>query len=149
MNKPLVEKLAALDKLNPSTKQLWGKMSPQHMVEHLILAVKSGNGKLKVECSSQPDKIPSLKRFLLSPRPLPKGFINPLIGEGLLPFEYKSLDEAKSVLKKEVADYYTFFENSPDAVFVNPAFGELNKSEWDVFHQKHFTHHFQQFGIDS
>ena len=149
MNKPLVEKLADLDKLNPSTKQLWGKMSPQHMVEHLILTVKSSNGKLNVTFYGEPEKIPSLRRFLLSSRPFPKGFISPIIGEGLLPLRYGSLDEAKSVLKKEVADYYTFFESSPNAVFVNPTFGELNKSEWDVFHQKHFTHHFQQFGIDS
>ena len=149
MNKPLIEKLAALDKLNPSSKQLWGKMSPQHMVEHLIMAVTISNGKLKVECFNPPEKIPVLKRFLQSPRPLPQLFINPLIGEKLLPFQYKNLDEAKSVLRTEVEDYYTFFDDNPNTVLINPTFGELNKHEWDVFHEKHFTHHFQQFGIDS
>ena len=149
MNKPLVEKLAALDKLNPSTKQLWGKMSPQHMVEHLILTVKSSNGKLNVTFYGEPEKIPSLKRFLLSARPLPQGFISPLIGEDLLPLTCKDLDEAKSALITEVEDYYKYFEDNPDAILTNAAFGDLSKNEWDIFHQKHFTHHFKQFGIDS
>lgn len=148
MNKPLIEKLAALDKLTPSTKQLWGKMSPQHMLEHLILTVQISNGKLKVVCASEPEKISSLQKFLLSTRPFPKGFISSLIGEGLLPLTYKGLDEAKSILKSEVEYYYKYFEEHPDAVFTNPTFGDLNKNSWDVFHEKHFTHHFMQFGID-
>ena len=149
MDKPLINKLSALNKLVPSTKQLWGKMYSQHMVEHLMLAVRCGNGKLKVECFNSLEKIPALKGFLLSQRPLPKEFINPLVGEGLLPLQYKSLDEAKSVLTTEIEDYYKFFENHPNAVLVNPTFGELNKQEWDVFHEKHFNHHYKQFGIES
>lgn len=117
------------------------------MVEHLIAAVQSSNGKLNVECFSEQEKIPPLQRFLLSSRPFPKGFISPIIGEGLLPLLYGSLDEAKTVLKSEVEDYYKFFEEHPDAVLTNPTFGDLNKNGWDTFHEKHFTHHFKQFGI--
>lgn len=147
MNKPLLSKLEHLHKLNKDTKQLWGKMSAQHMIEHLILAVRTSNGKLNVGCFNPPEKIPTLKRFLMSGRPLPKEFINPFIGEGLLTLEYKNLEEAVSVLHKEVEDYYNYFEEHPGASLVNPTFGELNKNEWDVFHEKHFTHHLSQFGI--
>ncbi|MCK9210692.1 MAG: hypothetical protein M0P61_07665 [Ignavibacteriaceae bacterium] len=147
MNKPLLSKLELLTNLHGDTKQLWGKMSAQHMIEHLILTVRISNGKLKIECFNPPEKIPMLKRFLMSGRPLPKGFINPLIGEGLIPFEYENLEEAKLALEKELQNYYKYFEDHPDASLVNPTFGELNKNEWDVFHEKHFTHHFGQFGI--
>ena len=84
-----------LEKLNTGKKPLWGKMTSQQMVEHLILAVKMGNGKLEVECFNPPEKLPVLKKFLMSSKPMPKLFINPLIGEGLLPLKYSSLEEAK------------------------------------------------------
>ena len=147
MDKPLLYKLDLLNGLQKDTKQLWGKMSAQHMIEHLILAVKMSNGKLIVGCFNPPEKIPALKRFLLSGRPLPKEFINPLVGEGLIPLECENLEEAKLVLRKEIEDYYKYFEERPDAILVNATFGELNKNEWDVFHEKHFTHHLGQFGI--
>ena len=55
--------ITKLNLLKPDQKPVWGKMSAQHMVEHLILAVKMGNGKLKFECINPPDKIPTLKNF--------------------------------------------------------------------------------------
>jgi hypothetical protein len=136
-----------LNKLNPQQKALWGKMTPQHMVEHLILAVQMSNGKLKLECFNPPEKIPTLKRFLMSNRPMPKGFVNPVIGPDNLPLNYSSLDESKNKLEEEIEDYYRFFEENPDVRPVNVTFGELNKEEWDVFHKKHFTHHLSQFGL--
>lgn len=147
MYHPLIDKIKLLDKLKPDTKQLWGKMSAQHMIEHLILAVRMSNGKLIVKCFNPPEKIPTLKRFLISGRPLPKEFINPIMGEGLLQLEYKSLEEAIKFLELEVNDYNSYFEKNPDAILVNATFGELNKQEWDVFHEKHFTHHLSQFGL--
>ena len=147
MNDQLEKYLMLLDHLSDSTQALWGKMTAQHMVEHLVQAVQMGNGKLKVECFNPPEKIPTLKRFLMSDRPLPKLFINPLIGPDLLPLKFSNLDEAKENLKKEIDDYYNCFEKNPGLKFMNATFGELNKEEWDKFHQKHFTHHLSQFGL--
>jgi len=138
---------AKINLLKSNQKPVWGKMSAQHMVEHLILAVKMGNGKLKLECINPADKLPKLKKFLMSSRPMPKGFVNPVIGMDNLPLNYPSLDEAMSKLKEEIEDYYRFFEENPDAKPVNVTFGELNKTEWDHFHKKHFTHHLEQFGL--
>ena len=147
MDKPLLIKLEQLCDLHKEAKQLWGKMSSQHMIEHLIIAVRISNGKLTFDCFNPPEKLPTLKKFLMSSRPIPKEFVNPLIGEGLVPLEFKNLGEAKIALKKEIEDYYKYFEEKPNASFINPTFGELTKNEWDVFHEKHFTHHFRQFGI--
>jgi hypothetical protein len=147
MNTPLFDKNKLLDKLTAETKPLWGKMSAQHMIEHLILAVKISNGKIKVDCFNPPEKIPTLKRFLISGRPLPKEFINPYIGVNLIPLEYSSLAEAINALGGEINDFYNYFKINPNSVLTNPTFGDLNKSEWDVFHEKHFTHHLSQFGL--
>jgi len=139
--------LKQLETLKKDDKALWGKMTPQHMVEHLILAVKMSNGILNLECFNPAEKIPVLKRFLMSGRPLPKLFINPVIGAELSPLEYSSLGEAKEKLKEEIDNYYSFFKSNPDAKTVNVTFGELNKEEWDIFHKKHFEHHLSQFGL--
>ncbi len=147
MLKPLLDKSELLMKLENSSKPLWGKMSAQHMVEHLIFAVQLSNGKIQKGCYNPPEKIPVLKRFLMSERPLPKDFINPAIGSNLVPLQYENLESAKLVLKQELEDYYSCFEENPTDTFINPTFGELNKSEWDVFHEKHFKHHLNQFGL--
>ena len=139
--------LTKLNNLTVETKPLWGKMTAQHMVEHLILAVKMSNGKVKLECFNPPEKLPVLKKILLSSRPLPRNFINPVLGEDLIPLQFESLEETKKILSQEINDYYKYFEDNPDALLTNITFGNLNKNEWEIFHQKHFTHHFQQFGL--
>lgn len=139
-----IEKLISL---GSNTKPLWGKMSAQHMVEHLVLAMRMSTGKIKLECFNPPEKLPALKKFLMSSRPLPKLFVNPAIGENLLPLEYPSLEEAKRILQQEITDYLNYFELNPEEKTMNVTFGELNKVEWDIFHKKHFIHHLSQFGL--
>jgi len=145
--KDLNKFIKLIKNLTPDTKPLWGIMSTQHMIEHLILAVQQSNGKLTVECFNSSEKLPMLKRYLMSNRPLPQGFVNPYIGEGLLPLIFSNLEEAITELEKEVNDYYDFFDENPDAKLTNVTFGELEKDEWIIFHEKHFTHHFKQFEL--
>jgi len=103
INNKLISKLSLL---TPDQKPLWGKMSAQHMVEHLILALKMSNVKLKFECINSLDKLPTLKKFLMSNRPMPKGFVNPVVGPDNFPFNNSSLDEAKNKLEEEIEGYY-------------------------------------------
>ncbi|MEE9429898.1 MAG: hypothetical protein V3V16_02590 [Melioribacteraceae bacterium] len=137
-----------LDKLLSDSKPLWGEMTAQHMVEHLILAVQSSNGKKVFDkCMNSEERYPILKRFLLSERPLPKGFVNTIIGEGLKPLKHKDLNEAKEKLIMELSNFYNYYEDEPSAKPMNVTFGPLEKGEWITFHNKHFTHHFTQFGL--
>ena len=139
--------LNKLNRLSVDQNPLWGKMTSQHMVEHLILALQMSNGKLTVECISQPETLPPLKRFLLSDRPLPKEYMNPYIGPDLLPLKFSDLKEARSELEKEINNYDLFFKDNPERKTVHVNFGELDKEEWDKFHSKHFTHHLEQFDL--
>lgn len=145
--KNIDELIVCLTNVGYEPKALWGKMSFQHMIEHLTQSVRISNGKLTVACNTPEEKLPTLKRILMSERPLPKNFINPIIGENLLPLEYSSIEEAISALRVEINDYKNLFKEKPESVFVNPTFGSLNKEEWEVFHRKHFQHHLSQFGL--
>ncbi len=139
---------SVLTKLTEQTKPLWGFMSPQHMVEHLSAAVKMSNGKtVFTECMNPPEKYPLLKKFLLSNRPFPKNFVNTVIGEGLKPLKFSSLEKAKTELLTELDDFYEYFRINSSAKLMNPTFGPLKFDEWIIFHTKHFKHHFTQFGL--
>jgi len=145
--KPLDNYIELLKELTHDKKPEWGIMSVQHMIEHILLAAQMSNGKLVLECFNDKEKLPMLKRYLMSSRPLPQGFVNPYIGEGLLPLKYTNIEKARTELEKEVNDYYNYFDENPDAKLTNVTFGELEKDEWEVFHDKHFTHHLKQFGL--
>ena len=137
-----------LENLKKNTKSLWGKMTPQHMVEHLILAVQSSNGKLSIEeLMTPPEKLDIMKRFLMSSRALPQNFVNTVIGEGLKSLIYKDLETAKLKLNEELEDFEKYFQENPESRPTNATFGPLNKEEWIQFHTKHFTHHLKQVGL--
>ena len=140
--------LSLLEILTEDTKPLWGKMTARHMLEHIIAVVKSSNGQLVFEeCMNPPAKYPLLKRFLLGNRPMPKEFVNTVIGEGLKPLIHNSVEEAKIELNVEVNRFYTYFKKNSNSKPLNPTFGPLNFEEWIVFHNKHFAHHFAQFAL--
>lgn len=147
MYKPVDELINKIDNLENNTQPEWGTMTAQKMVEHLANTFKIANGKLEVECFSEEKKLPVLRKVLMSDRPMPKGFKSP--ANELLPqdYEYESFESAKEALKKEVDDYYKFFNENPESKLVNPTFGELNKEEWEQFHRKHLKHHLTQFGL--
>ncbi len=140
--------LSLLKKLKETTKPSWGVMTSQHMVEHLIAAVKMSNGKITcTNCMNTPERYAILKRYLLSSKPLPKNFVNTVIGKKIRPLKYKNLELAKEKLKIELDDFRSYFESNPENRLLNLTFGPLNYNEWKVFHKKHFIHHFTQFGL--
>ncbi len=140
-------KFLVLKNLSSNDKPLWGKMTAQHMVEHLIYTFEGSTGVREFECFSPEDKLPKLKRILLSNRPLPKLFITPLLGEKLMELKFDSFEVAVSELEKQLESFETYFAQNPEATPINPTFGKLNKEEWIRFHHKHVDHHFSQFGL--
>jgi oxepin-CoA hydrolase/3-oxo-5,6-dehydrosuberyl-CoA semialdehyde dehydrogenase len=92
-------------------------------------------------------KISVFKKLFLGDRLLPKEFMNPAIGPELMNLEFANLNTAIKELENVLIRYDKFFEQNPSAKTIHPIFGLLEKSEWDVFHQKHFKHHLSQFGL--
>jgi len=146
MNSEII--INSLNHLTPDQNPLWGKMTPQHMVEHLYKTVQASINEISLEVFTEERKIPVLKKLFLGNRPLPKEFMNPAIGPDLLPLEFISLNSAIDELKKIIERYNTFFESNPGIQTTHPVFGYLTKEEWDTFHLKHFKHHISQFGFD-
>ncbi|MFU8858929.1 MAG: hypothetical protein ACNA8K_00760 [Cyclonatronaceae bacterium] len=136
-----------LDVLTSDHAPLWGDMSAQHMVEHLTDSLKISNGETTVQQFTDEEKIPALRAFLMSDRPMPRNFRSPANGEGLRPLRHPNLDSALAVLKNELARFHQFHEANHGSRPVNPVFGPLSYNQWIQFHQKHFQHHLSQFGL--
>ena len=136
-----------LTQLKPDQKPLWGKMTPQHMVEHLYKAVQSSINEISLNVYTEERKIPILKKLFLGERLLPKEFMNPAIGPELMQLEFEDLNKAINELRNVMQRYEQFFIDNPSIKTAHPIFGHLIKAEWDTFHQKHFKHHLSQFGL--
>jgi hypothetical protein len=139
--------IESLKNLRSDKKPLWGKMTPQHMVEHLYSTVQVSINEIDVKIYTEERKIPVLKRLFFGDRELPKEFINPAIGPDLLNLKFKDLNSAINELENVLAKYTVFFEQNPLTKTIHPVLGYLTKEEWDIFHQKHFKHHLSQFGL--
>jgi hypothetical protein len=141
------EIIKKLNQLNANQTPLWGKMTPQHMVEHLYKAVQASINEIILDIYSEERKIQVLKKMFLGDRPFPKEFMNPAIGPDLLELEFENLSTATNELENVLVSYEKFFADNHLSKTAHPIFGYLTKEEWDIFHQKHFKHHLLQFGI--
>ncbi|MBX2953927.1 MAG: hypothetical protein KF870_15600 [Leadbetterella sp.] len=138
-----------LSHLHSDEKPRFGAMSPQHMVEHLAFSVRFSNGKEPQKHYYSPEKEQKIKTYILdTDNDFMIGFKAPVLPpEGLPELHCADLDEAISALKNELGDFDRYFEVHPAAQPINPTMGELNYREWVRFHNRHFSHHFKQFGL--
>ena len=44
-------------------------------------------------------------------------------------------------------EFLIYYKENPVAEHPHPLFHNLNKEMWELFQQKHFTHHFDQFNL--
>lgn len=138
-----------LGRLADDTQALFGIMTPQHMVEHLILTVKISYDRIKIPEFELSEKQKIQKTALLdTPLEFPKGMRAPGMNAGeLMPLRNNNLSEAKEQLLNSILAYHAYFASNPAATTVHPRLGRLTYAEWERFHPKHFKHHFEQFGI--
>lgn len=136
-----------INKLEHDSKPNWGKMTAQHMVEHLTSTFRLATGEIKIPVYTPTNQIAEMRKFLMSNRPIPREIVSPAIGSDLPKLKNSSFEEAISEFWDEFDTFVSYYEDNPEAKNVNPAFGELTWTEWKQFMKKHMTHHFEQFGI--
>jgi hypothetical protein len=77
----------------------------------------------------------------------PMGLKSPLIPEGAPVYINADLSAAIEALRSELSDLKEYYRTNAHATRTHPRLGTLDYKEWLVFHNKHFTHHFKQFGL--
>ncbi len=135
-----------LNKLQKNTTPRWGSMSAQRMIEHLSdnlhMAIGLGNYSLAIPV----EKIEKMQSFLHSSKPMARD-----IKVYFAPENYTLRNTTFELAKQEFHDawmaFESYYEDFPKQRAVHPFYGHLDKSLWLLLISKHFTHHFQQFGL--
>jgi hypothetical protein len=131
-----------------TTMPRWGKMSFQHMVEHLVLSFKNANGKIKTPQVFTPaDRLPASRQWLATEKEFRENTKSPSFPEEPMPLHFKTVKEGIDKLEKEIADFFLVYQNSPGLTVTNPVFGDLNYEEAIQLLYKHCQHHSKQFGL--
>lgn len=138
-----------LESLGSQTAPLWGGMNAPQMVEHLTMALGLSFGKYTVPLTTPEDKVEKLKKIsLLSERPLPRDFTNPVLPKIPEPNPNISMAERVQELRNAYQQFKTVHAANPTAaLFLHNLFGQLTYHEWLWFHYKHFCHHMAQFDL--
>ncbi|WP_338764827.1 hypothetical protein WAF17_00390 [Bernardetia sp. ABR2-2B] len=139
---------AATSKLLSVTKPHWGKMTAQHMIEHLYTAVISSTIIKKTPpIPASPNQEMFKNVLIYSPEPMAKNLDNPAFRFGLPDYTNPTIIEAKAKLLSSLERFFEVYEGKNYAYNYNPFLGDLHAQETLVFHYKHFKHHYTQFGL--
>jgi len=133
--------------LNEDASPIWGLMTPQHMVEHLIVTYKLSTGRIKIPIVSKEEDRERLKAYLIKDSPMRRSVPSPTGKNELQPLRSASLQEAKDKFLKETSEFLAFMSDQPDSLANHPYGGAMRADEWIHFHRKHIKHHFIQFGL--
>jgi hypothetical protein len=142
--------ITCLQRLDPATLPVWGKMNVQQMIEHLGGdAVRNANGRLKIDTIvTPPDRLEAMREFMMSDKPFKENTKNPLMGEQPLPLRYKTVQGAIGALQQELIYFFDAYEKNPQLIIRNPFFGDLNFEQNVQLLYKHALHHLRQFGAE-
>ncbi|MEL6135261.1 MAG: DUF1569 domain-containing protein, partial [Bacteroidota bacterium] len=140
-----------LAQLTPDTARHWGKMTPQHMVEHVSSIFYISRKDLGLPSFVAPDKQEKAQAFIWrEDKMLRQGTKAPMLGDKLQDLKFDNLDAAKKVFLESIEKFYAFHRDESHAEppkIMHPAFGLLDLKAWERFHHKHIIHHFAQFGL--
>jgi oxepin-CoA hydrolase/3-oxo-5,6-dehydrosuberyl-CoA semialdehyde dehydrogenase len=133
--------------LEEDARPQWGKMTAQHMVEHLIWTFELSTGKFDVPFDIPTKQLRATKLFLYNNRATPRDFKNPMLGEEPPALLYANLDEAKTGFLEVLTRFLNHFRAQPGIIHTHPLFGPTGAEDWERIHFKHCYHHLLQFGL--
>lgn len=136
-----------LKPLKADQKPLWGGMTAQHMVEHLELILVSTTVISQMAKAEPSEFQRGALGMLYSSAPMPRHLENPIYKDGLPVFAHANLEVAKAKLVEKIALFCKVYDAKPNATYYHPFFSSLEFDGLLLFHYKHFTHHFTQFGL--
>jgi hydroxymethylglutaryl-CoA reductase len=138
--------LSILNGLSSSKTPLWGKMNAQEMVEHLsdMLMMSRGTGNFTIDVDAE--TIARRQQFLSSDKEMAKNIAVPFTKE-IIELRHDELELALDEFAEEWINFTEYYENNPSDSVIHPYYGDLDFNLWLKMHDKHFMHHFKQFGL--
>lgn len=138
--------LEKLNNLASNTDAQWGTMNSQQMVEHLSNSIDLAIGQLETKLAIAEEHVPRALESLLSEKPMPKGYKIEYAPEKPI-MRNENLELAIDELSTKWIDFEEYYADNSKAENLHPVYGLLDYTRWLRVHSKHFTHHFEQFGL--
>jgi hypothetical protein len=138
-----------LAQLTAETKPVWGTMTAQHMLEHLIWAFEGSASEksLKLAQTSFLKTVrPVLKSYVLSDIRLPRN-VKLSKTKKTIDLKLENFEAARNQLNSSIDKAVNIFLSQPQKLNNHPFAGAFHSAQWLVFHRKHCIHHFTQFGL--
>ncbi|MCW3107663.1 MAG: hypothetical protein JWQ09_2169 [Segetibacter sp.] len=133
-----------IDKLQPNSKRLWGKMEVAQMLAHCTAALEVAAGE-KFPPRMFIGRIlgPFVKPIFSNEKPLKK---NTPTDKSFLVIDQRNFEKEKSRLLELISRFST---GGPEKVTTHPHsfLGKLTPGEWSTGMYKHLDHHLRQFGV--
>ena len=142
----LNEAAGLFGRLKADTEPTFGLMTAQHMVEHLIMSIKTSLKRYGEPEAGLSERTLGFRKFLergavFKHRPSDKTKAD------LPDLKYASLEDAIAEIPVALDRFYGHFQTNPDFKCYNQFMGELNFEELELFHYQHVRYHLWQFGI--
>jgi len=142
------EFIPLLQKIEPETNPVWGKMNLQQMIEHFSGAIKIATGTLRLPGTTEPNDGGKNYSFLMSDKPFKENTSNPLLSEDPYALRNHTLQASIGELQGNLLEFFRTYENEEGKRVLNPFFGNLNYAEQIQLLHKHALHHLKQFGVE-
>ncbi|WP_316797015.1 DUF1569 domain-containing protein [Pedobacter agri] len=139
------EVIERINKLNPATPQLWGKMNVSQMLAHCNVSYElvyddkhpKPNALMKLIMKA------FIKKIVVSEKPYKR---NSQTAPSFIITDEKEFEKEKSRLIEFLNRTKELGENYFDGK-ESHSFGKLTKTEWNNMFYKHLDHHLSQFGV--
>lgn len=136
-----------LSKLQADTPALWGKMSAQHMLEHICMVFALANGSIEAQLTTSKEHSEKTYRHtFIYKNNFPKNLPIPGVPPAPAPLIFGTIDEAKAALLTAIDTFFAYHKDR-NITCTHIVLGDLNFEEWVFFQTKHISHHFTQFGL--
>jgi hypothetical protein len=138
--------LGKLNTLNTQSKPQWGQMSAQRMVEHLADALYMSVGQGEYQLEVPEDRIERMQAWLETDKPMAQN-VQVSFASPDTPLRNDELETAIDEFTDAFLLFSEYYEEHPSQTHLHPFYGKLNAAQWQRLHTKHFSHHFEQFGL--
>ena len=140
------EILNRINKLNPNSKPLWGKMTVAQMLAHCNITYAY---------TYEPEKFKKpnfflrfilkniVKKYVVSPKPYKH---NSRTGPDFIIADERNFEMEKEKLVQNIIRTQQLGEKHFDGL-ENHSFGKMSAKEWNTMFSKHLNHHLTQFGV--
>ncbi|HJR41244.1 MAG TPA: DUF1569 domain-containing protein [Gemmatimonadaceae bacterium] len=137
------ELLTRLEKLTPTTRGAWGRMTAPEMICHINESIRMCFGDIETKAKRVPWRHPPLKQLVMYWLPWPKG----------VPTAPELLARVPTSWDTDVAECRALIERfgtetrKRDVWPRHPAFGSMTAEQWGRLTYRHMDHHWTQFNI--